>query len=94
MFTNSDLKVPVIGIIENMAWFTPVQHPDEIYYLFGRGSGLKLAKEFDSMLLGEVPLVMEVGEAAEKGLSVFSQGNKSVVTAFEKIAELLIAKTE
>jgi ATP-binding protein involved in chromosome partitioning len=92
MFTNSDLKVPVIGIIENMAWFTPEQHPDEIYYIFGKGGGLKLAKEFDSVLLGQVPLVIEVGEAAEKGLSVFSQKNKSVVTAFENIAELIISK--
>lgn len=46
------------------------------------------------MFLGQIPLVLEVGEAAEQGLSVFSQGNKSVVTAFEKIAELLIAKTQ
>jgi ATP-binding protein involved in chromosome partitioning len=94
MFLNPDLKVPVIGIIENMSWFIPELHPDEIYYLFGKGGGLKLAKEFNTMLLGQVPLVMEVGEAAEQGLSVFSQTNKQVVEAFEKIAELLISKVE
>lgn len=93
MFTNPDLKVPVLGIIENMSWFTPEKHPDEIYYIFGKGGGLKLAKEFDTVLLGQIPLVLEVGEAAEKGLSVFSQKNKSVVTAFEQIAEMVIEKT-
>jgi ATP-binding protein involved in chromosome partitioning len=94
MFTNPDLKVPVLGIIENMSWFTPEQHPAEKYYLFGKGGGHKLALEFDTWLLGQIPLVMEVGEVAEQGLSVFSQGNKSVITAFEKISELIISKTE
>jgi ATP-binding protein involved in chromosome partitioning len=94
MFTNPDLKVPILGIIENMSWFTPEKHPDEIYYIFGKGGGLRLAKEFNTVLLGQIPLVMEVGEAAEKGLSVFSQKNKPVATAFENIAELIVSKTE
>ncbi len=94
MFTNPDLKVPILGVIENMSWFTPGKHPDEIYYIFGKGGGLQLAKEFDTVLLGQIPLVMEVGEAAEKGLSVFSQNNKTVVKAFEEIAGLIISKTE
>jgi ATP-binding protein involved in chromosome partitioning len=94
MFTNPDVKVPILGIIENMSWFTPEKHPDEINYLFGKGGGLKLAKEFDTVLLGQIPLVLEVGEAAEKGLSVFSQKNQSVVAAFEKIAELIISKAD
>lgn len=93
MFKNPDLNVPVIGIIENMSWFTPEKHPDEVYYLFGKGGGLKLAKEFDTILLGQIPLVSEVGEAAEKGLSVFSQKNGVVISAFEKIAEAIIERT-
>jgi len=94
MFNNPDLKVPILGVIENMSWFTPEKHPDENYYLFGKGGGLKLAKEFNTELLGQVPLVLEVGEAADKGLSVFSQKNATVITAFEKITETIIAKTE
>ncbi len=94
MFTNQDLKVPILGVIENMSWFSPEKHPDEIYYIFGKGGGMKLAKEFNTDLLGQIPLVMEVGEAAEQGLSVFSQKNKAVVTAFEQIAETIVAKTE
>jgi ATP-binding protein involved in chromosome partitioning len=94
MFTNPDLKVPLLGIIENMSWFTPEQHPDEKYYIFGKGGGHKMAIEFDTMLLGQIPLVAEVGEAAEKGLSVFNQKNIQVMDSFEKIAELIISKTE
>jgi len=94
MFTTPELNVPILGVIENMSWFTPEQHPDEIYYLFGKGGGLKLAKEFGTKLLGQVPLVMEVGENAEKGLSIFSQGNKQVIEAFDKITELLLSKTK
>lgn len=94
MFTNPDLNVPVLGVIENMSWFSPDKHPEEIYYIFGKGGGLKLAKEFNTTLLGQIPLVMEVGEFAEKGLSVFSQKNKSVVAAFEQIAEQVLLKTE
>ena len=92
MFINPDLKVPLLGVIENMSWFTPEQHPDEKYYLFGKGGGRILAKDFDTMLLGQIPLVMEIGEAAEQGLSVFNQTNMQVVEAFEKIAELLISE--
>jgi len=58
------------------------------------GDGLKLAKEFNTMLPGQVPLVMEVGEAAEQGNNIFSQTNKHIVEAFEKIAELIISKAE
>lgn len=93
MFTNPDLNVPVLGVIENMSWFSPEKHPDEVYYIFGKGGGLRLAKEFNTDLLGQIPLVMEVGEAAEQGLSVFNQKNKSVATAFEQIAKTIVAKT-
>lgn len=94
MFTTPDLEVPILGVIENMSWFSPAKHPDEIYYIFGKGGGLQLAKEFDTILLGQIPLVMEVGEAAEKGLSVFSQNNKPVVRAFEEMASNIISRTE
>jgi ATP-binding protein involved in chromosome partitioning len=93
MFTNPDLKVNVMGIIENMSWFIPEPHPDEKYYIFGKGGGHKLAVEFDTWLLGEIPFEMKVGEAAEQGKSVFSQDNIQVVKAFEKIAELIISKS-
>ncbi len=91
MFLNPDLNVPVLGVIENMSWFSPANHPDEVYYVFGKGGGLKLAKELNTSFLGQIPLVMGIGESAEKGLPVFSQENKSVITAFEQIAEAIIS---
>jgi ATP-binding protein involved in chromosome partitioning len=94
MFTNPDLKVPILGVIENMSWFSPEKHPDETYYLFGKGGGRQLAKEFDTKLLGQIPLVAEVGEEADKGLNVFTGKNNPVVVAFEQIAEEIISITE
>lgn len=94
MFTNPDINVPLLGVIENMSWFTPAKHPEEAYYIFGKGGGMKMAKEFDTSLLGQIPLVLEIGEAAEQGRSVFALPNSEVVAAFEKLAEQVIARTE
>jgi ATP-binding protein involved in chromosome partitioning len=94
MFNNPDLKVPILGIIENMSWFTPELHPEEKYFIFGKGGGEKMAKEFNTELLGQIPLVLEIGAAAEKGLSAFNQKNTTVAKSFENISEIIIAKTE
>lgn len=90
MFMNPDLAIPILGVIENMAWFTPKNHPDEKYYIFGKGGGEQLAKELKTTLLGQIPLVAEVGEAADKGLSVFNQSDKLVMNTFEKIVEQIL----
>jgi len=90
MFTNPDLQVPILGVIENMSWFTPKKHPDEKYFIFGQGGGALLASELNTKLLGQIPLVAEVCEAAEKGLSIYNQTDKTVISAFEKIIENLI----
>lgn len=90
MFTNPDINVPILGVIENMSWFTPAKHPDEMYFVFGKGGGQKIASEYNSQLLGQIPLVIEIGEAAEHGKSIFSQNNKEVVSVFENIARKLI----
>ncbi|MCB8964713.1 MAG: Mrp/NBP35 family ATP-binding protein [Bacteroidales bacterium] len=89
MFNNPDLNVPILGVVENMAWFTPQPHPEEKYYIFGQGGGEILAKELNSKLLGQIPLVAEVGQAAENGLSIYNQSNPSVIEAFEKLAEAI-----
>lgn len=47
MFNIQDLKVPILGIVENMSWFSPEKHPEEKYYIFGKGGGHKMAREFD-----------------------------------------------
>lgn len=91
MFNNSNLKVPILGVVENMSWFSPEPHPGEKYFLFGKGGGERLAQELGCKLLGQIPLVAEVGEAAEKGLSIYNQGNKQVVEAFDKLTEAVAA---
>ncbi len=90
MFTNPDLKVPILGIIENMSWSTPKKHPEEKYYIFGQGGGAILASEISSILLGQIPLVSEIGEAAEKGLSIYNLTDQTVISAFEQVIEKII----
>jgi len=75
-----------------MSWFTPKPHPDEKYFIFGQGGGAKLAQELNVPLIGQIPLIAEVGEAADKGLSVYSQGNGEVIEAFDRIVSALQGK--
>jgi len=90
MFTNPDLNVTLLGIVENMSWFTPVKHPDEQYFIFGKGGGEKLADELNTRLLGQIPLVMEIGEGSDKGLNIYSQSDTSIIDSFEKIIGQII----
>lgn len=92
LFNNKDLEVPILGVVENMSWFTPKPHPEEKYFIFGQGGGERLAKELGVPLIGQIPLIAEVGEAADKGLSVYSQSNVAAVEAFDKIVEIFIEK--
>ena len=90
MFTNPDLNVPLMGVVENMSWFTPAKHPGEKYFIFGKGGGEKLADELNTRLLGQIPLVMEIGEASDKGLTIYSQSDTSIIDSFEKIVGRII----
>lgn len=67
MFRNPSVNVPVLGIIENMAWFTPAPHPEERYYIFGDGGAKRLAEELDVELLAQIPLVAEIRRKADEG---------------------------
>ncbi len=90
MFSNKGISVPILGVVENMSWFTPKSHPDEKYYLFGRGGGALLAQELNTRLLAFIPLVAEVGEAADKGINVFAQNLMAIGEIFEQIADSII----
>lgn len=67
MFRGDKVNVPVLGIIENMAWFTPAPHPDEKYYIFGEGGAARLAEEFHVPLLAQIPLVADICTSADAG---------------------------
>ncbi len=70
MFRNPQINVPVLGIIENMSWFTPAELPNSKYYIFGKGGGERMAKEFNIPLLGQIPLVQSICESGDKGVPV------------------------
>ncbi len=70
MFNQPGLKVPVIGLVENMSYFTPKELPDNKYYIFGKEGAKKLASEFDIPFLGEIPLVQSIREGGDIGIPV------------------------
>ncbi len=70
MFQDPKVNVPVLGLVENMAWFTPLQHPEERYYLFGHEGAKKLAEKLQVPLLGQIPLVQDICEQADNGTPI------------------------
>ncbi len=90
MFLKAGIAIPLLGIVENMSWFTPKNHPDEKYFIFGKDGGEKLAKEYNTPLLCQIPLVADVGEAAEKGKSIFNQEDQILVSNFLQMTDKLI----
>jgi ATP-binding protein involved in chromosome partitioning len=68
MFTTSDIGVPVLGLIENMAWFTPAELPENRYYIFGKDGCKNLAKKMNLPLLAEIPIVQGIREGGDTGI--------------------------
>lgn len=67
MFRNKNVDKPIFGLVENMAWFTPEEHPDEKYYIFGKNGGADMAAELGVELLGQIPLVQSIRESGDAG---------------------------
>lgn len=67
MFRSEKINVPILGLVENMAWFTPVPHPEEKYYIFGKEGATRLARELNVPLLAQIPLVADICEMADSG---------------------------
>lgn len=88
MFKQPQINVPVLGIVENMAYFTPEELPNNKYYLFGQGGGKNLSEKYNVPLLGEIPLVQGIRESGDSGLpAVLKEG--VTATAFKDLAEAL-----
>lgn len=105
MFKEDKINVPVLGIVENMSWFTPESHPDEKYYLFGNGGGVKLAEKLGVPLLVQIPLVANICENADNGVpsSCCLEAKKLTGTpdnlnpealAFSLLADVIVEKCE
>lgn len=86
MFQLPQINVPVLGIVENMAYFTPAELPDNKYYIFGREGGLQLAANLDVPLLGQIPLVQSICEAGDAGRPVVLQKDTPQAKAFMEFA--------
>lgn len=94
MFFLPDVQVPVLGVVENMSWFTPAELPDNKYYLFGQGGGKTLAKKSNSMLLGQVPLVQGIREGGDDGKPSFLNKEDTVTReAWMKVAKNVARQT-
>lgn len=101
MFKLDSINVPVIGMVENMAWFTPAELPDNKYYIFGRDGAKNLAAGMDVPFLGHIPLVQSVREAGDIGRPAVFQENTPISKAFDDLVvtfveqvKLLKAKTK
>ena len=94
MFVANGVDIPVIGIVENMAWFVPEKHPDEKYYLFGKGGGEQLAREYGVPLLSQIPLMADVCELSDQGKNFFNSGNAILIKAFEELAQKIDQEKE
>lgn len=86
MFGQAQLNVPVLGLVENMSYFTPFELPDHKYYIFGKEGGKRLAAEYDLPFLGQIPLVQSIREGGDKGTPIMISDDNITKKAFEEFA--------
>lgn len=91
MFTGEHVGVPILGIVENMSWFTPASHPDEQYYIFGRDGGKNLAQKLNVQLLGQIPLVASICRAGDDGMPVTLQNSVSGAAFYDLARRVVTA---
>ena len=94
MYRNEKVDVPILGLVENMAWFTPAELPENRYYLFGREGVKRLAEEMDVPLLGQIPLVQSICESGDAGEPAAVAENTLTSVAFLDLAQAVVEATE
>ena len=94
MFTGEKINVPVLGLVENMSWFTPVELPENKYYLFGKEGGKRLAEELNIPLLGQIPIVQSICEGGDSGKPVALNPDSITGQAFQKLAENVVKQID
>jgi ATP-binding protein involved in chromosome partitioning len=94
MFRSKTVDVPVLGLVENMAWFTPEELPDNKYYIFGKDGGKDLAEALQIPLLGQIPIVQGIREGGDEGTPVASNETLPMGRAFLELAANTIRETE
>ncbi|MDH6308148.1 ATP-binding protein involved in chromosome partitioning [Dysgonomonas sp. PFB1-18] len=90
MFMNDKVNVPILGLVENMAWFTPAELPENKYYIFGKDGAKDLAEDMNVPLLGQIPIVQSICEGGDKGVPVALNENTITGMAFAHLADNFI----
>jgi len=94
MFRGEKINVPVLGLVENMAWFTPAELPENKYYIFGKNGCADLAKKENMNLLAQIPIVQSIREGGDKGMPAAANSDTITGLAFANLAENVINATE
>lgn len=94
MFQQEQIKIPILGLIENMSYFTPAELPNNKYYIFGKGNGKQFAESLNVPFLGQIPLIQNISESGDKGNPIVLDDNLPVSEVFMKLAENLKKQTE
>jgi len=93
MYNTDKIQVPILGLIENMSWFTPAELPQNKYYIFGKEGGKQLANELGLVLLGQIPLVQSICESADQGKPITYTNEPDILTnSFVSLAENIIKR--
>lgn len=94
MFLGEKVEVPVLGLVENMAWFTPAELPNNKYYIFGKEGGKQLCEELNIPLLGQIPIVQSIREAGDNGRPISVDEDSITALAFRELANKVIERVE
>ncbi|MBR8721574.1 Iron-sulfur cluster carrier protein [Bacteroides pyogenes] len=94
MFTNDKVNVPILGLVENMAWFTPAELPENKYFLFGKEGAKKLAEEMNVPLLGQIPIVQSICEGGDNGTPVALDEDTVTGRAFLSLAASVVRQVD
>lgn len=94
MFTNDKVNVPILGLVENMAWFTPAELPENKYYIFGKEGAKKLAEEMNVPLLGQIPIVQSICEGGDSGTPVALDEDSVTGRAFLSLAAGVVRQVD
>ena len=93
MYRNDKVNVPILGLVENMAWFTPAELPENKYFIFGKDGCKNLAKEMDAPLLAQIPLVQSICESGDAGKPAACDINTITGQAFISLAQAVVTVT-
>lgn len=94
MYQNDKVNVPILGLVENMAWFTPAELPENRYYIFGKEGVKRLAEEMNVPLLGQIPIVQSICNSGDEGEPVAVHADSLKGIAFRNLAEAVVRETE